>query len=352
MLKKDRRLTFKNSKLYLYGAGKMGHEIAANLKYGIAGFFDRKYKEIDEINKIPVMNPADILMLDPRECILIVSIGLDEAGFIIQTLEKMVGWERNRNLFYCTDFMQNNYTEYMYSFGGVLNIPDFTLSVTTKCSLRCANCSQQLYKIKEQSNRNFLDLKTDLWHLFQLIDHIDRLAIVGGEPFMHPDLDLFLKELVKYHDKYDNCRIVTNATIIPSKSLLEFMSQNNIELELTDYNVPQSKIESIADCCRNHNVSYHINSHLFWLKMWNEVPEMRNYETEWIFQNCISANHCAGMVSGYITICICAFMYMLGGDTFYENNYLDLYKRGCFKIFIWRKGTFGCLSVLQWIIWS
>ena len=118
MLTRDRILIFHNSKIYLYGAGKMGHEIAANLKYSIAGFFDRKYKEIDEINKIPVMNPADILMLDPRECILIVSIGLDEAGFIIQTLEKMVGWERNRNLFYCTDFMQNNYTEYMYSRGG------------------------------------------------------------------------------------------------------------------------------------------------------------------------------------------------------------------------------------------
>lgn len=104
------------------------------------------------------------------------------------------------------------------------------------------------------------------------------------------------------------------------------MAQNNIYLELTRYNVAQSKIEVITKQCKDFNVQYNISDHEYWLEMWNETPKLNDDEVNWIFKNCVVKNHCAGMINGYITVCTCAFMYMLGKDNFCESDYLDLYK--------------------------
>ena len=322
---RDRVSIFRNSKIYLYGAGKIGHEVTVELKNDIDGIFDRRYEELRTLNGIPIMNPAEIMNLNPVDSILIFSVGMNVADSIMQLVEGL-GWVRNINLYYYSDFMQNNLMEYYLGRKNKLYIPDFTISITTKCSLKCKNCSQQLHRIKDKSDRNINDLKKDLSNLFRYVDYVDNLAIIGGEPFAHSKLNIFLKELVKYRSKYKKCRIVTNATILPSKDILIFMAQNNIYLELTRYNVAQSKIEVITKQCKDFNVQYNISDHEYWLEMWNETPKLNDDEVNWIFKNFVVKNHCAGMINGYITVCTCAFMYMLGKDNFCESDYLDLYK--------------------------
>ena len=43
---RDRVSIFRNSKIYLYGAGKIGHEVTVELKNDIDGIFDRRYEEL------------------------------------------------------------------------------------------------------------------------------------------------------------------------------------------------------------------------------------------------------------------------------------------------------------------
>lgn len=118
MLLKDRIAVFQNSKLYLYGAGAIGRQIVTELNYGIDGIFDRRYEELHILNEIPVINTAEILKLNPQKSVLVFSVGMNIANAIMQTLERREGWERNRNLFYYSDFIQNHLAEYKFARGG------------------------------------------------------------------------------------------------------------------------------------------------------------------------------------------------------------------------------------------
>lgn len=340
----DRQLQFRQSKIYLYGAGKIGHEVVKKIGYEVAGIFDKNYKQLQCLDNILIMNPIDIMKLNPENSILIFSVGMDVASLIMPVMEKL-GWTRNINYFYYLDFIQHNLAEYLFWKKGEVYVQDFTISITTKCSLKCKNCSQQLYRIKNRVDRSIDELKTDLIKIFEHIDYIDSLAIIGGEPFTHQKLDVFLKELVRYRKKYGNCRVVTNATILPSSDILMFMKEHDICLELTKYSLVQSKIEAIIHECEEFHVPYVVNEHEYWLNMWDAISVRSDDEGEWLFKNCVTNNHCAGMVNGFITACTCSFMYMLGENNVFEDDSLDLYQiQSKENVFRYLSGNIKCLE--------
>ena len=78
------------------------------------------------------------------------------------------------------NFLQNIFLNITFIKKKYLYIRDFAICITTKCSLKCLKCSQQLHQMKNKTDRNIDDLKNDLLCLFQYVDYIENLAIIGG----------------------------------------------------------------------------------------------------------------------------------------------------------------------------
>lgn len=86
--------------------------------------------------------------------------------------------------------------------------------VTTKCSLKCRDCSNLMqyygspYNISLDKNINSLE------KLSQAIDEIGTLTILGGEPLLYPYLAQVLEKAISIK-KIQKVRLISNGTILP-----------------------------------------------------------------------------------------------------------------------------------------
>lgn len=72
--------------------------------------------------------------------------------------------------------------------GKYLFIYQIEMVVTTKCSLRCKDCSNLMQYYKSPYH---VDIKKNLKALKNLLDNVDEigtLTFLGGEPLLYPDL--------------------------------------------------------------------------------------------------------------------------------------------------------------------
>ena len=50
---------------------------------------------------------------------------------------------------------------------------------------------------------------------------MNKLTVTGGEPFLYPDLDQFIRHLKNYYKQIGTLEIITNGSIIPNSNFLE-----------------------------------------------------------------------------------------------------------------------------------
>ena len=118
-----------------------------------------------------------------------------------------------------------------------VTIPYMDFSITTKCTLQCKYCTQWQPYIKNK--RNFTLDEIDMW-LKKMYDNIDEcifVTILGGEPFLHPQLGELLRLFVEYRKrgKIKLLRLVTNGTITPPDDIIKFCADNKIYILVSDY---------------------------------------------------------------------------------------------------------------------
>ena len=102
--------------------------------------------------------------------------------------------------------------------GVYINYLDF--SITSRCSLKCRDCLSLMQYYEHPKNYNLCKMFYALDFLGNNVDAIGELRILGGEPFVNPDVyDICSKAL--NIDNIRNIVFFTNATVLP---FLEKMS--------------------------------------------------------------------------------------------------------------------------------
>ena len=301
---------FLGKKTYLYGYGQIGKYCFELLKGNVEGVFDKNAKEI-ESPIVPVNLPEKINTLDKNKSILILSMSDDKAESLVRVLT-IYGWELGKNLF--TFSLWNRlFNFYAFYHDGKLILKEFAINISKHCTLHCQECSQRMPYQCGLEESSIDQLKEDADLLFAKVDSIRNLAITGGEPLLFGELEEYLRYLGQnYGSKIRYIRVVTNGTILPKLSLLGVMRTHGITMEVTKYNVPQSKWEEISCLCEAHGVKMLVNEHEYWFKMWEEQKER---DREWHFHNCIANSNCTALIDGKISRCLCGYFASLSiGD--------------------------------------
>jgi len=134
---------------------------------------------------------------------------------------------------------------YKLYFSRVLNKPlakpnTVTLTLTSKCNLRCIMCDH--WKLKKQEELSLKEIKI-------LIDQIKEwdvkeIELSGGEPFMRKDL----WEIIEYaSSKGLEMNITTNGTLLDEKNIKELFNYkvNRLQISLDGIGKTQDKIRNI-----------------------------------------------------------------------------------------------------------
>ena len=249
---------------YIYGAGVYG-ERALKLIY--ANYPDVYVKSIIDANKCGKLCGIQICRIDQVndigtsviiaiknfETVISVYFMLHKAGF------QDIWWFYGEKPISGKSFLEEQCINCRdWAVGSAIGHVE--MHIMDSCNLNCKGCSHfspifdfQIPDIKSRIN--------DVRILSEKISYIHEFFILGGEPFLNPEIGQYVKEIRKILP-ISEITIVTNGLLIPSinYNVFELIKDNNVNISISEYRPVHRMIERIEGILKNADVSYEIRT--------------------------------------------------------------------------------------------
>jgi hypothetical protein len=141
--------------------------------------------------------------------------------------------------------------------------------VTEKCTLNCSHCNMFMPHFEAPIHRELNTIISDIDSFFNIVDYVSVFHLVGGEPFLYPNIEGVVRHIVdNYVDRIDKLIITTNGTILPKQSMIEVLKSNPIILSVSDYtdkleNI-KKKVVKVLDTYKENNVNHYVRTEIEW----------------------------------------------------------------------------------------
>ena len=172
------------------------------------------------------------------------------------------------------------------------NMPQTRFIVTTKCTLKCADCNFLIPYFQKHLEYSLDQFKSEFDILTGAVDKIRKLIFLGGEPLLNPHLF----EMIEYSAKSEIVNLIEitiNGTMLPSQQLLDACKKSTkTYFHISNYSQnenlrPFLKLEQLTSLLKKNSISYQMASNWTWEKEDGFNAEKFSLsQTKEIFQNC------------------------------------------------------------------
>jgi len=117
-----------------------------------------------------------------------------------------------------------------------LFLHSITVVINSTCSLSCKYCTSymQMYPAAKRVNFALNRITEDIDRFFSAVDGVGTVTVMGGEPFLHPDISVIVEALL---DK-PNCGVIsiaTSGTCKIRKEQLSSMKNDRVNVSFSNY---------------------------------------------------------------------------------------------------------------------
>lgn len=201
------------------------------------------------------------------------------------------------------------------------------VEITEFCNLNCKSCANCSNIAKHNSFYELNEFKKDLLRLSEIFSKIEKIRLMGGEPFLNPDIVEYAKTV---KDIFPDCdlRIVTNGLLIPKISTSSFVELKKLGafLDISNYPPTHKRKKKITNKLKNSGLGYNFGPRMrFFFKFFLNKPSENGHSS---FENCFFS-HCHMLSHGKLAPC--SFAYCARrlnenfGSEFPENDCFDIY---------------------------
>ncbi|MGI5922912.1 MAG: radical SAM protein [Lentisphaeria bacterium] len=179
------------------------------------------------------------------------------------------------------------YTYFELFFLRRLVFPSVEYVVTTRCSLRCRDCSNYIPYIPPGNHYTATldDFKKDVSNFLCGVDGINLFGILGGEPLLNKELPAIM-EYACGEKRIKHVLITTNGTQMISPELLAVLKKyrNKCSVAISNYTANKElssilKSWDIKKLLQQHGISCGIDENLSWVQT-NKFQDMKRSEDE------------------------------------------------------------------------
>jgi len=141
--------------------------------------------------------------------------------------------------------------------------------VTERCTLACSHCNMFMPHYEFPIHRELDTIIKDIDYFFSIVDYVSVFHLVGGEPFLYPNIEGVVRHIVEnYINKIDKLIITTNATITPKDSMIELLKSNGIILSVSDYtdkleNI-KKKVTKVLETYKEKGINHYVRNEIEW----------------------------------------------------------------------------------------
>lgn len=221
---------------------------------------DKLYSEKSEI-KIIICSLSDEIIKDiPKQ---------------IESMNLKANWT--------TFIMQEIITPLIYQESGKVELYVNSIIVTTKCTQMCKHCSTMVPYIKNRENHTINEIKQWVENYFNVVDYVRLINIYGGEPLVHPELAAIIEYILQFKNRFEDLIMTTNATILPSKKVLELCSKYKILYQISDYG---NMHENFLKVLEEYNIPYMVRNIDNWYELFNKHRKVNEIEAIDTYNKC------------------------------------------------------------------
>ena len=256
------------TEIVIYGFGKQGKGLINYLskQFTVSAIIDNGIHNIDSYNNVPIMIYEKYRELDINKKIIISASG--KANLSIKKSLEEDGKTEYIDFINAVEFI----TVWNWQFRNKVYLGRLTTSITEKCSLRCKYCMTYMPYFKAPVNYSLEEICEEFDLFFKLVDSVASLYIVGGEPFLHPDLGEIIRYISENFSKKIEGGIVliTNGTIIPNGETIKTFNEYKVKIRISDYSgtVPyEEKLVKLIKLFDQYGVDYDREVFNEWIDM-------------------------------------------------------------------------------------
>lgn len=142
-------------------------------------------------------------------------------------------------------------------------LPQVEMHAVDFCNLNCRGCTH-FSPIFEKNIPNTIDRLNDVKVLNSKFTHIIRFYLLGGEPFLNPEISTYISELRSILFTTE-IYIVTNGLnlIKIEDKILENIKSNHIAIIISEYEPTHRRIDEIIERLNKFGIKYEIRSYDF-----------------------------------------------------------------------------------------
>ncbi|MCM1124306.1 MAG: radical SAM protein [Eubacterium sp.] len=139
-------------------------------------------------------------------------------------------------------------------------LPRLQYHIADHCNLNCVSCSHFSSLVEGERFIECEEVKRDLITLKRLVKHVERIDILGGEPFLNKEWKKFVT-MTREIFRFSEITIITNGTLIwkMSDEDWEFIRQNDVCFRMSLYKPFWKKADEIAQMLKEKGVKYIVN---------------------------------------------------------------------------------------------
>lgn len=117
-----------------------------------------------------------------------------------------------------------------------LHMFSITLIINQRCSLKCKCCTSYMnqYPLEKRKDIPLEKICDDIDKFFDAMDSVGTVTVMGGEPFMHPDLSPIIKKLLTKNN-FGIISIATSGTYPINYQQLEGLNDKRVNISFSNY---------------------------------------------------------------------------------------------------------------------
>lgn len=209
---------------------------------------------------------------------------------------------------------------------------NITLIINQRCSLKCKCCTSYMnqYPLDKRIDIPVERICDDIDKFFAAMDSVGTITVMGGEPFMHPDLSVIVRKLLSKNN-IGIISIATSGTYPIKPEQLVGLEDKRVNISFSNYeqslNPNQIKMmHKNIDMVKNAGLSYTVGITMPEWLIPSTLYDLGDSEETMIYkkQSCVQPPRCMQVKNGRLYPCDFGQSLHSLGIADYEMDYVDI----------------------------
>ncbi|MDR1062239.1 MAG: hypothetical protein LBL83_13760 [Clostridiales bacterium] len=139
-----------------------------------------------------------------------------------------------------------------------IELPMINLCPTMRCNLSCKLCGVLVPHYSCRPHMSLAEFADTLRAVFEIADHVGKLQITGGEPFLHRELPEMIDECFKHSGNFDRLWLFTNCAVPPAPRLIGALRghKSKVLVHCSDYGAKPEVASMLLAALSENGIEY------------------------------------------------------------------------------------------------